>query len=104
VATREKKAAPKGQQQTEYVILRRDSPESGWLEYGVEKAQSGSGAIKKASAMTDGSNEGGEYKAVARSTWESESNNLTIVTETKKVTSFLSPRKGANGNGHAAAE
>ena len=94
---------PGSRQTTEYVILRRDNPESGWFEYKPsEHGQPGVDAIKRATKKGE-SHDGGEYKAVPRSTWESEGNNLTILTEVKEVTSFLTPGKLAKTNGNGSA-
>lgn len=94
-----KPKAEKQQPTTQYVVLRavpyRDedatAPSEAWEPVGAAAATRGQEAIKAVTLQDDGSHEGGRYKAVAVSGWDSDGNNLQIVTQTKKVSSFVAP-------------
>lgn len=95
---------------TDYVILRAND-DGAWVVVegatgtsGVAtfEGQNGVAAIKRATLKFSDADEHlpGIYKAVPLRTWASDSNNIEIITETKTVSSFVSP----NGNSEEKSE
>lgn len=102
----QKKPGEPGVNMRPYAVLQVDEAAQIIREVGIASGAKGTDAIKVATRNSDGKTyTAGDYRAVPLGTWESESNNLTILSEEKVVTSFITRgRAKAETNERVEAE